>query len=237
MKLCNYLQNVGAITCISILQQPTFLVGNFLHFYSTINTALLDDEDAAYDLGVILSAEENDDKMYGIPTEAIKWFKMAASKGHVDAQKELGIIMEGQESVYWLTKAYEQGDYIAGNFLAEHYLKGDGVERNEVKAFSLLDECLRHDENIADYLHLGECYYYGYGTNIDYSIAFKYFEKSGSELLDDEYGLISIDGSEFYMLGLCYYYGHGVDENKEKAYELFEKAAENGNNLAKEYLT
>ena len=40
MKLCNYLQNVGAITCISILQQPTFLVCNFLHFHSTINTQL-----------------------------------------------------------------------------------------------------------------------------------------------------------------------------------------------------
>jgi hypothetical protein len=43
MKLCNYLQNVGAITCISILQQPTFLVCNFLHFYSTINNTTTPD--------------------------------------------------------------------------------------------------------------------------------------------------------------------------------------------------
>ena len=36
-KLCNNLQNVVAITYIFALQQPTFLVCNFLHFYFTIN--------------------------------------------------------------------------------------------------------------------------------------------------------------------------------------------------------
>ena len=36
-KVCNNLQNVVAITYIFALQQPTFLVCNFLHFYFTTN--------------------------------------------------------------------------------------------------------------------------------------------------------------------------------------------------------
>ena len=37
-EVCNNLQNVVAITCIFALQQPTFWVCNFLHFYFTTNT-------------------------------------------------------------------------------------------------------------------------------------------------------------------------------------------------------
>ena len=48
-KLCNNLQNVVAITYIFTLQQPTFQVCNFLHFYFTINK---------YDARIILDGEE-----------------------------------------------------------------------------------------------------------------------------------------------------------------------------------
>ena len=37
-KFCNNLQNVVATTYIFVLQQPTFLVCNFLHFYFTTNS-------------------------------------------------------------------------------------------------------------------------------------------------------------------------------------------------------
>ena len=37
MELCNFLQNVVAITYIFGLQQPTFLLCNFLHLYSATN--------------------------------------------------------------------------------------------------------------------------------------------------------------------------------------------------------
>jgi hypothetical protein len=38
MELCNFLQNVVAITYIFGLQQPTFLLCNFLHLYFATNT-------------------------------------------------------------------------------------------------------------------------------------------------------------------------------------------------------
>ena len=37
MELCNFLQNVVAITYIFGLQQPTFLLCNFLHLYFATN--------------------------------------------------------------------------------------------------------------------------------------------------------------------------------------------------------
>ena len=38
MELCNFLQNVVAITYIFGLQQPTFLLCNFLHLYFATNS-------------------------------------------------------------------------------------------------------------------------------------------------------------------------------------------------------
>ena len=40
MELCNFLQNVVAITYIFGLQQPTFLLCNFLHLYFATNKQL-----------------------------------------------------------------------------------------------------------------------------------------------------------------------------------------------------
>ena len=41
MELCNFLQNVVAITYIFGLQQPTFLLCNFLHLYFATNRKVI----------------------------------------------------------------------------------------------------------------------------------------------------------------------------------------------------
>ncbi|WP_031555758.1 tetratricopeptide repeat protein [Oribacterium sp. FC2011] len=225
-------------------QQPEAMrkLGHLLYYYEECQdepaaiewlekAAMMEDEKAAFELGFILYYFSD----YYDYDKAIKWLKIAANKGNSDAQSRLGKILKGEEAVYWLKKAYAQGEYYYGRYLAQHYLDGDGVEKNEIEAFSILNDCVNHDV-IDAYYNLGICYYYGRGTEINYSKAFSCFEKGVLKSLDrmKENGnsYSTFDGLEFYMLGYCYYFGKGVDENNKKAIEYFEKAAEYHNKEA-----
>ncbi len=63
---------------------------------------------------------------------------------------------------------------------------------------------------------LGECYFYGRGTDINYDSAFSYFQEAAK----------AGDSNARYNLGVCYSYGYGTDIDDAKALEYFELAEE-----------
>ena len=73
-------------------------------------------------------------------------------------------------------------------------------------AFYWLKEAYEDDEKLITY-ELGLCYFYGYGTQIDYYKAFDIYKKTG-------YIIMLID---------CYYYGLGTDVDYNKCYEQIMK--------------
>lgn len=70
--------------------------------------------------------------------------------------------------------------------------------------------------------HLGRLYNFGYGTEQDYSKAFKWFEKAA--LAENEYAQ--------YSLGSLYYYGNGIEQDYEEAFDWFKRSADKNNAYA-----
>lgn len=76
--------------------------------------------------------------------------------------------------------------------------------------------------------YLACCYYYGHGTEKDYSKAVDLFEQNKGVLLTDAYS--------FFLLSRCFRYGKGTTTNYEKADSLVIEAACRGLNEAIELL-
>lgn len=70
------------------------------------------------------------------------WYRLAADKGHADAQLNMGVMyFEGlgvskdpQESVKWYVKAAEQGEAMALYNLGQMYLLGQGIPPDRDRA-------------------------------------------------------------------------------------------------------
>ena len=94
----------------------------------------------------------------------------------------------------------------------------DIIDENPEEAFKMLTEAAATGHAHAED-ELGECYFYGKGTEADYSKAAYWYEKAA---------LQNVSTAQ-YNLGYCYRYGEGVEKNFDIAAEWFRKAVENGN--------
>ena len=111
----------------------------------------------------ILASIANLDKDYKV---AFIHFMNAASKGHNEAERALGIyyyqgfgcIKDTKKGMYWVKKAIKDGNVRAYCTLAHVYMNGIGVK---------LYKCAADlgDEHALE--HLEECYRKGIGTDID----------------------------------------------------------------------
>jgi len=125
--------------------------------------------------------EENDD-------EAIKWFKLAAKQGYVEAQYLLGetfYMGYGHETDYkkaveWYRQSSEQGFALATYMLALCYKHGQGVEQNNDKSIELYTLSAEQGYWGAS-TDLGDIYRDGKIVGKDLSKAKKYYEKAMSD--------------------------------------------------------
>ena len=73
--------------------------------------------------------------------EAMKWYRMAAERGHVEAQNSVGSGLQAEkryeEALPWYEKASAQGHALATNNLAYLYDLGLGVKQDRRKGFEL----------------------------------------------------------------------------------------------------
>jgi len=135
--------------------------------------------------------------------KALEMFQKEAGKGNVPA-------------MYSIAKMYRRG-----SLGKENIPKAQEYFAQTLKGFLALESGAG---NMKPYIwyHLGRLYNFGYGTDQDYSEAFKWFEKAA----------LSGNGYAQYSLGRLYYYGNGVAQNYEKAFEYYKLSADQDNAYA-----
>ena len=110
---------------------------------------------------------------------------------------------------------------LARVFLGCMYDNGDGVEKDQAKAFAILLPAIAEGYVLAD-LHVGMDYFFGEGTEKNYEKAVEHLER-----------VVEFDERcEFpqaqYRLGLCHKNGKGTKKNRKRAFDWYQKAAAEG---------
>ena len=117
----------------------------------------------------------------------------------------------------YATEAAEKNDKAGLMILGACYLNGNGVSKNEEKAFEYYIQASAMGEEIA-LNQIGWMYMNGCGVEEDPSQAFFWYNESANKQSD----------VGMYNLACCYRDGYGVEQDIEKAAEWYKKAAEAG---------
>lgn len=118
------------------------------------------------------------------------------------------------ETLEMINKMADEGDPEAINELAYRYFHGEGIEKNQAKAFELWVDLMLKGNIKAEY-NVALCFLFGEGTFKDEKQAFDMLNK-----LANEKGHVK---SIFY-LGEIYHFGLGVDVDYEKAMFYYKEA-------------
>ena len=113
---------------------------------------------------------------------AVRWYRVAAERGHPDAQNALGyrylhgegVPLTTEEALKWFLKAAEQGNWEAENNLATMYDEGNGVTRDSQKALAYFRRSAEKGHANSMY-SLGTKYLTGDGVPRDLVEAYKWF--------------------------------------------------------------
>ena len=120
--------------------------------------------------------------------EAIKYFRLAASRGNAYAQYNLGIIYDyghgvakdQAEAVRWYRKAAVQGNADGQTNLGTSYFNGQGVEKDHATAVYWYRKAAEQGFARAQY-NLGVAYANGYGTEKNYAESVKWYQKAAQQ--------------------------------------------------------
>ena len=155
-------------------------------------------------------------------TEALRFFKIAANKGNVEAMYYVGIIYYGVETLQnyteaakWYEMAAEKGNNKAMYYLGSMFFEGKGVSKDYDMALKWLKMSAENDNVDAAY-YVGYLFYSGNGTSQNYSEAFKWYKTAA------ENGNVD---AMFYV-AYMYHNGQGVEKNYNEALVKYKKAAE-----------
>ncbi len=103
------------------------------------NLAEKGDADAAFNLGQAFRLGR------GVPadsTQAKRWFERAATRGHVDAQVSLGLLLfdsgERGAAMSWLKKAADKGEPRAMLVVGTALFNGDGLKQDPVLGYAFV---------------------------------------------------------------------------------------------------
>lgn len=151
------------------------------------------DVEAQYKIG--LYYENKTPKNY---PEAIKWYRLAAEKGHADAQYHLACCYYQYEVVDLYRKSAEQGypeaqyrlaQCLANSSFSFETTKSDKWEKNEAKAFKWYLKAA--EQGYADaQSKVGDYYYDGIHLKENYDEAFKWYSKAAEQgCIDAQRGL------------------------------------------------
>jgi TPR repeat protein len=184
------------------------------------------DIEAMVAAGLILEIEE------WKATEAVKWFRTAADKGHLRAQVHLGLLaLEGRgrkpdakEAQSWLLKAEAKDEPLAKVYLAQMWVDGTAGSRSLHKADALCERAavgLRKDVLAGDaesMTALGWMHLEGLGV-----------PQSGEKALEFLRGAAAQGEVRALMiLGLAFDQGRTVPQNRAEAVKAYRQAAERG---------
>ena len=152
--------------------------------------------DAACDIGSLYYTGRTGEQSYA---KALEYYAIGAKGGSRQAQENLGYCYYyGRDTAVDYEKAFHY--FALGAFdghirslykIGDMYRNGYYVERNEKEAFYIYRRCAdtMTDAGVplvgADVMmRLGDCYYEGIGTEIDYKMALKYYQLSEQMFFD-----------------------------------------------------
>ena len=129
--------------------------------HSTVNMVELErnatsgDTEAQYNLATALMKN-------GRSTDAVKWYKLSAERGHAEAQNNLGVFyqhgrvvpQDSQKAFYWYKKSAEQGISQAEHNVAWMYDQGLGTKEDNQEAVYWYRRAAKHGVPAAQ-LNLG----------------------------------------------------------------------------------
>ena len=156
---------------------------------------------------------------------AFEFYKMAAEKGHAEAQYYLGSCYENgyrvgqdyKQAILWYTKAAEQGNADAQLRLGYMYYTGREVGQDYKQAILWYTKAAERGNASAQY-YLGVMYENGLGVEQDYKQAVVWYRKSA------EQG----DADAQFCLGVMYSNNKGVEKDFKQAVVWYRKSAEQG---------
>lgn len=152
-------------------------------------------------------------------------FRECALKGKSTSMYQLGRLLEkahevthgSNKSIFWYTKAVEEGNNAAINALARCYENGRGVSKDVVHAFKLY-ELAACNGSVFGAQDLGRCAVNLLGVGTAPEQIFITARKL-AKLPFPETGL---------LLGLCYATGLGTKVNPDKDFEITKRCVDNG---------
>jgi TPR repeat protein len=159
------------------------------------------------------------------PTEAVKWYRVAASKGCVSAEYNLGgmyrygqgVTKDPSEAVKWYRKAAEQGNASAQSILGFMYDNGEGITEDASEAVKWYRKAANQQDAAAQF-NLGLMYWEGRGVTRNVVQAAKWFRAAGEQ---------GVAPAQF-NLGLMHMTGTGVTKDSTSGVKWFHMAAEQG---------
>lgn len=184
-------------------------------------SAELGNTQAAFNLGCVFIQGEGDIEID--VEEGLKWWEMAARRGHVMAITNLGLNLarneDYQSAAEWLEKAASLNDAVAMSVLARLYFMGMGVEVDEQRAMELAKKSAE-EKCPNGYFELARIYLSHNEIEHDVELAIEYLIKAvNGQNIDAKVSLGRI------------YMGEFGDKYKdlELAEELFANASDKGN--------
>ncbi len=155
--------------------------------------------------------KESADKGYG---KSFFWLARCYDYGN-------GCEMNDGYAVYWYKKAveYDKDPYAMAD-LGEKYLYGNGITKDEHKAFELFKQSAASSKNVAKgQFYLGWCSINGVGCEENQNRAYQNFHLA----VKNDYG-----NSAKLWLGRCYENGWGTNQNPQKAFQFYYELAQDG---------
>ena len=192
-----------------------------------------------------LNVEFDDEDTGGGENLPDKWFQIAD-----EAEKN----KDYAKAIEYYSKAVEKNHIKAMNYLASMYLEGNGVKKDEVKAFELFQKAADLGNAVAMY-NIG--YFYSSMNNFEQAVYwFKKATEHGDSKAINRLGMIyqSVFGDyqtalkyyrqgtdqgnadSMYWLGYLYHEGLGVNKDDKIALEWLEKAKAKGHPHAEELI-
>ncbi|MSP67799.1 MAG: sel1 repeat family protein [Alphaproteobacteria bacterium] len=168
------------------------------------------------------------------PAGGYQWFLKAANRGHAEAQRSVGVLLEEARGVArnevkaaeWYRKSAEQGNDKAQRNLANFHRDGrGGLKQDPAEAFRWYEAAAKQGNAKAG-RSLAYMYYFGDGTRQDLARAAQLFAAASDDGL----------AAAHFDLGRLYYRGQGVERDFLRAAELFEQAARSGYGKAQLWL-
>ena len=180
--------------------------------------------------------------------EAVKWYEKAAEQGCKEAIRELGfayrtgdlhLCPSDEKSFYYYMEAAKQGDAFSQTRIAEFYMEGEGVRKNQKEAekwyrkafISYMTEAMEGD--LYSQEQIAELYMEGKGVEKDEQEAAKWYKKVLDYYTEEA---LKGDGEKQIEVALFYLEGKGVKKDDRESIRWYEKAVQQNDTELKEAL-